>query len=255
MASGDGWVRNFRQAHAQLSAAQKNSVGTALYSKLINRPLGRVFAAGAHVVGLTPNLVTGISAVFTFAGIIVLAAVPPSWLAGVVVAVLLVLGYALDAADGQLARLRGGGSPEGEWLDHVVDAVKLASIHLAVLISLWRDEALPTTWVLLIPLAFSISQTAYFFGMLLTDLVLRETHARKHPGTAFEAPRFGTSHSTLMSLVRIPVDYGFLCALFLLRGWTDGFVIIYAVMAISMTGYAALASIRWFRMVKTAGVP
>lgn len=253
MTSGVGWARDFRRAHAQLSAAQKSSVGTALYSKLINRPLGRVFAAGAHVVGLTPNLVTGVSAVFTFAGIIVLAAAPPSWLAGVVVAVLLVLGYALDAADGQLARLRGGGSPEGEWLDHMVDAVKLASIHLAVLISLWRDEALPL-WALLIPLAFSISQTAYFFGMLLTDLVLRETHARQHPGTAFEAPRFGTSRSTLMSLVRIPVDYGLLCVLFLLRGWTDGFVVIYAVMATSMTGYVALASVRWFRMVKKAGV-
>ena len=57
---------------------------------------------------------------------------------GVVVSLLLILGYALDSADGQLARLLGGGTPEGEWLDHVIDSAKLATIHLAVLVSLYR---------------------------------------------------------------------------------------------------------------------
>ena len=56
---------------------------------------------------------------------------------------LLVVGYAFDAADGQLARLRGGGIIAGEWLDHMVDAIKVASLHLAVLVGLYRFDAVP----------------------------------------------------------------------------------------------------------------
>ena len=68
-------------------------------------------------------MVTVVSACFTFAGIVLLAVVPPTAINGLVVA-LMVLGDALDSADGQLARLRGGGSTVGEWLDHVIDCAR-----------------------------------------------------------------------------------------------------------------------------------
>ena len=64
------------------------------------------------------------------------------------------LGYALDSADGQLARLRGGGSLTGEWLDHVIDSFKISTLHLAVLVMAYRFFPTPTWW-LLVPLVFS----------------------------------------------------------------------------------------------------
>ena len=81
----------------------------------MNRPAGRCFAAAAAQFGLRPNQVTLISAVFTFTGLTLVALAEPRWWLGVVVTLLLLVGYALDAADGQLARLGGGGSKAGGW--------------------------------------------------------------------------------------------------------------------------------------------
>lgn len=242
----------FRESYRRLRLAQKSSVAAPLYSKLVNRPLGRVFAAFAHQVGLTPNAVTAVSALFTFAGIITIAVTGPGWLPGVAAGILLVLGYALDSADGQLARLRGGGSLDGEWLDHVVDSVKISSIHMAVLIAAFRSGLAPE-WFLLMPIAFAIAQNVNFFGMIMTDLVLRERHARTAPGEPYRAERFGTQAATLVTILRIPLDYGFLCVAFFFLGVPWLFAGIYSVMALSMVVYTLLASPRWFRLVRAAG--
>src|SRR5215212_1921607 len=107
---GSGAPVGFSAALRQLQRAQKSKRGAPAYSLYINRPLGRVLAAAAFGARLTPNQVTAISAVCTFAGLVVLALAPAQPLVGFGVAALLVLGYALDSADGQLARLTGGGS-------------------------------------------------------------------------------------------------------------------------------------------------
>ena len=130
--------RRYGSALSALATAQKSSSGAPAYSRFVNRRLGRWAAAAAWVVGATPNQVTALSAVCTFAGIALVAAVPSGALVAVAVVLLLVVGYALDSADGQLARLRGGGSPAGEWLDHVIDATKIAVLHLAVFASWLR---------------------------------------------------------------------------------------------------------------------
>ena len=117
---------SFREAHARLAAAQKGHArGAPAYSVYVNRRVGRLLAAIAHARGATPDQVTGISAIHTFLAIGILALAPMHPWTGVVVALLLALGYAWDSADGQVARLRGGGSVAGEWLDHFVDALKL----------------------------------------------------------------------------------------------------------------------------------
>ena len=105
---------DLRTTVRRLAAAQKGATGAPAYSRFVNRPLGRLFAALAFHAGLTPNAVTAVSAAFTTTGVALLALAPPSVPMGLAVAACLVLGYALDAADGQLARLRGGGSPAGE---------------------------------------------------------------------------------------------------------------------------------------------
>ena len=233
----------------RLSRAQKSAKGAPAYSRFVNRPLGRRLAAVAHVVGATPNQVTAASGVATGAGIACLALLPPAWWSGLVVGALLVLGYALDAADGQLARLRGGGSTVGEWLDHVVDAAKTASIHLAVLVGAYRSwEPRPQAWLLL-PLLFSAVATTWFFTIILND------HLRRLAGTRDGQVAVGAGearrHSALRSLVSVPVDYGVLCVVCLLAGWPAGFRWVYGALAVAFTLVTAASMVAWYRQIST----
>ncbi len=238
--------KTFRSSLLQLKQAQKSPKGAPIYSLLINRPLGRIFAAGAHQLGMTPNQVTMVSAMGTFTGIIVIALATPGAAVGIVVAILLVLGYALDSSDGQLARLRGGGSPLGEWLDHVIDSFKIATLHLAVLLMFFRW--LPAgSWWLLVPLLFEAVSVIHFFGMLLTDLLERQ---HRPPGT--KAPQQG---NLLMSAAKLPTDYGLLCLGFVLLTWPTVFLYFYAFLAIATTGYTALVLRRWAGRMSALGEP
>ena len=153
----------------RLSAAQKGAARSApAYSRFVNRKIGRLLAAAAYKAGLTPNQVTGISALHTFTGIALLALVPPSWWLGILVLILLVLGYAWDSADGQVARLTGTGSSAGEWLDHICDAFKVVSLPLGMLIGLYRFDAVDSVW-LLVPIVNAITSSVQFFAMILTE--------------------------------------------------------------------------------------
>jgi phosphatidylglycerophosphate synthase len=194
---------------------------------------------------LTPNAVTGISAACTYSGIGLLALLRPTWTAGLVVAGLLVVGYAFDSADGQLARLRGGGSAAGEWLDHMVDAGKIASLHLGLLVGLDRSGT-RGAWLLL-PLAFSVVSVVLFFAMLLND-ALRVQH-----GAAPRSRPAATRPGTVRSLLAAPTDYGVLCLVFLLLGDRQVFLAVYGVLLLATGGYLALASVRWFREMNGLG--
>lgn len=232
-------------AYAQLGAAQKGrGRGAPAYSLYVNRPVGRVIAAGAYAVGLTPNQVTAVSAGLTFTGIVLLATVPPSLLLGVVVWLLLAAGYAWDSADGQVARLRGGGSLAGEWLDHVVDAAKLVSLHVAVAVGAFRFFDAPVAWIL-VPLGFTIVATVAFFGMILNDLL------RARAGVAQAAEAGGSS--PLRSILGLPVDYGVWCLSFVLWGAPPVFVVVYSMLALTALAHLVAALPVWFRRMKHLG--
>jgi phosphatidylglycerophosphate synthase len=233
----------FRDAMAQLRNAQKSARGGPPYSIFVNRPMGRVLAALAFRAGLTPNQVTALSAVATFAGIALLAVAPAAWWTGVLVCLLLVLGYALDSADGQLARLRGGGSLQGEWLDHTVDSLKVVVVHLAVLVTWYLHLDLPAAW-LAVPLAFATASSVHFFGMILIDLLARTTRAELGvPAPAKVAP------APSAALLKLPTDYGVLCLAMVLLGAHTLFVGVYTVLAAATVGYTLLVVAKWRRDV------
>ena len=223
-----------------LSAAQKSNAGAPLYSRVINRPVGRLLAAVAHRVGLTPDQVTLLSACCTYLGIALIALWRPSAAAAVATSLLLMLGYALDSADGQLARLRHGGSRAGEWLDHVADVIKLSTIHAAIAISLFRfsldDFAGPA--VLLVPLAFGAVQTIHFFSYILTYQL------RYHGGTPLASGegRPGLTKAVLSA----PTDYGLMCFVLMLRFAPVVFAWVYGLMLVGYALYVALALPRWY---------
>lgn len=235
----------FTTAIRQLRAAQKTAKGVSLYSRYVNRPAGRVLAAGAYRIGLTPNQVTLVSAAFSAAAIAALALARPSWPLAVAVWAGLVVGFAFDSADGQLARLLGAGSPAGEWLDHVVDCAKITAVHAAVLITFYRHFDLPGDGWLLLPLGFQLAAVMIFFGGLLTDKL-----TPKEPKAAPGTPGFGApapAPSRLRAVALLPVDYGVFCLVFLLLGsqsaFRTGYLVLFAVHALFLVAFLT----KWFR--------
>ncbi len=240
---GKGLVLSYVESYRQLAAAQKGrGRGAPAYSLYVNRPVGRIFAAAAYTMGLTPNQVTLISAAFTVAAIIVLAVAPASIWLGIVIWLLLAIGYALDSADGQVARLRGGGSPAGEWLDHVIDAFKAVALPLAVAIGWYRFFPLPSKAWLLVPLVLAVATTVEFFGMILNDLL------RARQGVPQATEQGGSS--VLRSLMGLPTDYGVVCFSFVLWGFPIVFLVIYSLLTLAEVLYVALALPTWFRRMQ-----
>lgn len=220
----------------RLGQAQKSNKGAPAYSRFVNRPLGRRCAAAAYLMGLGPNHVTALSAVCTFSGIAVMFFAPQTVLAGMLIAALLVAGYALDAADGQLARLTGGGSSAGEWLDHMVDSFKVCLLHLTILAVWSRTE---DRLLLLVPFWFAVVANVSFFAQLLNEQ-LRRAHYR-----AEEKKPPAESSGLVRSLAAIPTDYGFLCLIFVVWGLGVVFTVAYTVAALGSAGYLLLALFKW----------
>ncbi|WP_069169300.1 CDP-alcohol phosphatidyltransferase family protein [Streptomyces griseus] len=227
----------------ELRGAQKSSKGVSLYSRFVNRPAGRLLAAVAFRLGLTPNQVTSVSAVFTFGAVAGVALAEPSWWLGAAVYAGLAVGFALDSADGQLARLTGGGGPDGEWLDHVVDCAKMILVHVAVLVSFYRFGGPPGGAWLLLPLGFLFVAVLTFCAGLLREQLGRSA-AR---GAAASA---GAPASRVRAVALLPADYGVFCLLFPLLGAPAVFRAGYAVLAAVHTLFLVAFLAKWFRELK-----
>jgi phosphatidylglycerophosphate synthase len=238
---GSGLAR----ARALSATAGKSNRGAPGYSRWVNRPLGRQLAMVAFHLGLTANQVTVLSGLTSLAGIAVLAVAPATVTVGLVVAFLLALAYALDSADGQLARMRGGGSRTGEWLDHVIDCLKIAMLHMAVLVAWYRYFDVSDA-LLLVPIAFGIQASTYFFSKILTDQ-LRATAAQAAGSGVPAGPDPDRRAPVLPSLVVLPMDYGLLCVSFALLGFHDVFVWVYSALALMGVVLLLAAFGKWYR--------
>jgi phosphatidylglycerophosphate synthase len=238
----------YRASLVSLATAQKASApGAPPYSVYVNRRVGRYFAAAAHRAGMTPNMVTVASAFLTFNGIALIAYGTPSWWLGACVWILLAGGYALDSADGQVARLSGGGSVAGEWLDHVIDSAKISCLHLAVLAMVYQHLQL-TPLALLVPMGFTVVAAVSFFTMILNDHLKTIELLQSGKKLAMGAG------STWKSLLLLPTDYGVLCLLFLLLGAPDLFFGLYCLLFLANAGHLFLASIKWFNDMKRLAI-
>lgn len=226
---------------ARASRAGKSNRGAPGYSRWVNRPVGRQLAILAFRAGLTPNQVTMASAALTFTGVALLATVRPSVGFGVALSLLLATAYALDSADGQLARMRGGGTSSGEWLDHVVDCIKVATLHMAVLICWYGHFELPDT-VLLVPILFGVQASVFFFTIILNEKMRPPlaTPPSDLPASAQHAP-------VLRSLAWLPTDYGLLCWTFVLQGFPTLWVSVYAALGVLGTLLLLAALPKWYR--------
>lgn len=223
-------------ARGRLAGAQKSTVSVPAYLRFVNRRAGGWLASVGYALDLTPTQLTVLSAVCSFAGIAVLLFASATVPVGVVVAGLLLLGYALDSADGQLARIRGGGSKAGEWLDHVVDMAKLSSLHAVVAVSILRYFDV-SRLLLAVPLVFGIANATQFLGMMLRDQLRGPTsRADKTP-----------SSSLLRAWLLLPLDHGTLCLAFLLLGYHSLFLAAYGLLALCTVAFAGRSLAKAYR--------
>ena len=233
---------SFGDALAALRSRQKTSKGAPAYGDTSTAPSGG-FAAGVRAPA-QPKPGHRHRAACTFSGIAVIALVDPTPLSAVACSLLLVVGYALDAADGQLARLIDGGSVAGEWLDHVVDAAKISTIHLAVLLN-WHEFSDRSDAFLLVPVGYQIVASVMFFTVILNDQL-----RRAHRGTTDMVLAGDGRSSTGYSLAVIPTDYGLLCVVFALLASATVFDVVYTLLFAANAVFLLLALAKWFREMR-----
>lgn len=232
----------FSQGLEALKSAQKPSAGTGLYSRLVNRPVGRVLGAVAMAIGLSPNGISLVSAAFSFAGIALIAFAAPSVGVAIGITALLVFGYALDSSDGQVARVTGRGSLLGEWLDHMIDATKLISLHAAVCWSALHHADPALAWAA-VALLYGIVLSVLFFGMILTDQLRRAAGVPKQAAAS-------RSSDLLRALLVLPLDYGVLSLVFILFGAPSVFYPVYGILCAANLLLLGVAVSGWVKQLR-----
>lgn len=225
--------RSYRSALERLTSAQKPGAGVPAYLRWVNRGLGRRAAAAAYVARMTPNQVTALSGLLSLGGMLVLALAPASPPAACGAALLLLAGYALDSADGQLARLLGGGSRAGEWLDHVIDAVRLPLFHLAVAVAVLRESG--SLALASIAIAFSLLASAWFFAQTLAEKLAPEAS-----DSMPDAPAW-------VSFAKLPYDVGVLYLIVFASAWPRVFLAAYTALFVVTLAVAVLSATRKYR--------
>ncbi|PKI90836.1 CDP-alcohol phosphatidyltransferase [Actinomycetales bacterium SN12] len=223
---------SFGEAIKNLGTAQKSGAGVPAYTRWINRRVARLFAAIFCHAGMSPSSVSLLSIVFTMFGLSLFISLNQHPVAaGLLGAVLLAIGYALDSADGQLARLQGSSSLRGEWLDHTLDAIRLPAVHLALATAmLLRGE----TVMAIVAALFSIMASAAFLSQNLGGLLRDQSRNER-----IEVRRF-------QSWLLLPVDPGVLCWTFALWPLLPLFTVVYLFLFVTNLAHvSASARRRW----------
>ena len=221
-------------------AGVRGHAGVSLYGRQVNRRLGGLLARVAFDLGLRPNHVTALSGLTSAVAVATLVLVRPSLTSGVVVWFCVVLAYALDSADGQLARLRGGGTPSGEWFDHTLDAARVVAMHSGVLVMTYRFYEDRGT--LLLPLLYLFVSSMLFAAITLAEILLRGHRDRVPAGDP--APAI-----TLRGVLLLPLDWGIIALAFLFVGSQSAFPVVYGgLLALTVVVGGALLA-RWYRQL------
>lgn len=222
----------FAESLRRLDAAQKPGIGVPAYTRWVNRRAARYLCAAAERMGATPAAVSVMSILVTFSGLtafLLLHRFP--LLAGGLAAVLLALGYALDSADGQLARLQKTSSLQGEWLDHTLDAIRMPAVHMSIAAGFLLQGA---PMLAIIAAAYSVIASASFLSQNLGGLLRDQAQAQR-----VEVRRH-------QSWLLLPADPGVLCWAFVLWAVLPLFGLVYlALFATNVLHFLLSARRRW----------
>ncbi|BCJ59542.1 CDP-alcohol phosphatidyltransferase [Micromonospora endophytica] len=173
--------------------------GGGLFSESVSQWIGAVFALVAQRLGLRPtaltitNLILGLATSATVVALAgpVAAGDTPAWVVGLAALFGWQIAYALDCADGQLARVTGQGSAAGARVDVLCDVA--AQIALVAALSAVAVAQRPETPVWLV---------ATFAGTWMVNLVTSVMQSGPN------AASMVTSTSLPVRLVKLVRDYG-----------------------------------------------
>lgn len=218
--------------------------GGGLVTVQVSNRIGAYLALAADRLGLTPTMLTLANLTLGLATTVAVVALAPAMAAGTVPAfpvglgllLVLHLGYAIDCADGQLARVTGQGTPAGARVDILSDiAVQIA---LVAAVAATAVAYTPQTPVWLV---------AAFAGTWMVNLVTA-VMAKEGTNTSLV-----TSQSLPVKLVKLVRDYGAVLTVFglviaFLPAWTVWLVVAFAVVnglfLVASIAQAARASFR-----------
>jgi phosphatidylglycerophosphate synthase len=224
----------------RLVAGMRARAGASIYGVQVNRRRGGGRAQVAFGLGLRPNQVTVASGLTSALAVATLALVRPTVLTGVLVWLLVVLAYALDAADGMLARMRGGGTLAGEWFDHVLDAGRVVALHSGVLVMTYRFyESRASS---LLPLLYVLVAAVLYAAGTLAEILLRGHRTDEPSGPS--APVI-----TLRGLLLMPLDLGVLALSFLFIASESAFPAVYGTFLALTSVVGAALLVKWFRQL------
>lgn len=213
--------------------AQSRPAG--LFTTLVSQRLGAYLAAGAHRARLSPTVLTLANLLLGLAAAVYVTATAgavadgrmAAWPAGVVAFVAWHVGYALDCADGQLARATGTGSPAGARVDILSDvAIQIALVAAVGEVAVAQRPATPAWLVGAFAAAWMIN--------LVTSVMAKE-------GTN---DSLVASDSLPVRLVKLVRDYGAMITLICLvlavvPAWTVWLLVLFT----AVNGLFLLASI------------
>ena len=161
----------FQEATRRIDAAMAKGGEDSFISQYLNRPLSRRLSVALSRTPLTPNHITLLSFFMGLLGAVGLATVDPwFWIAG---GILIQIASIVDGCDGEIARIKLLHSPQGAWLDTVLDRYSDLAIGLAVTFA--ASQLYDAVWIW--PAGFAA--TASF---LMASYVTKEFQIRfRHP--------------------------------------------------------------------------
>lgn len=173
--------------------------GGGLVTVQVSNRVGAYIALLADRLGLTPTMLTLANLTMGLAATVAVVALAPAmaagsvpaWPVGLALLLVLHLGYAIDCADGQLARVTGQGTPAGARVDILSDiAVQIALIAAVAATAVAYTPKTPA-WLV-----------AAFAGTWMVNLVTA-VMAKEGTNTSLV-----TSQSVAVKLVKLVRDYG-----------------------------------------------
>ena len=146
--TGERWLdvdspEAFQEAVHRIDAAMAKGGEDGFISQYMNRPLSRRLSVALSRTPLTPNHITLLSFFMGLLGAVGLATTDPwFWIAG---GILIQIASIVDGCDGEIARIKLLQSPQGGWLDTVLDRYSDMAIGLAVTFA--ASQLHDTAWV------------------------------------------------------------------------------------------------------------
>lgn len=194
-------------------ASLRYSAGGLPLTRLLSQRGGALLAWLAGRLRLAPVTVTllGLACFLATASLYALA--PVGWLWTLSILVLLQLGYALDCADGQLARATAATSVFGAWIDLAADYTRNIVLSAAAVVWLVEQHAMPVSLAVLAATTYAVGAAVSLHT--LTFLRAEPRPPRDSTSVLRWLAEVGFDTVTILAVLAVLRDYPLLLAAYL----------------------------------------